>query len=397
MIPTVRLREIDTPDALSAWVHHPEPAVFQGMDLRGIPLDPIMVAGCSFLGCEMDPEQHRVALAAGCLYLPHVSGTPFQPFRPSLYSPEELYEGYDEDDPNGYVNCLDAQVYVSFMDPVTKQPRPVSADLMILRRLHDASISEALDDLLDGPAASGFPRVVDTRRWSTVAVMGGHHVGRDQDAYGAIARITRALTRQGFFIATGGGPGLMEAANLGAWSAGFEDGCLDQALRTLARAPFYDHPAWLSVGWRARKEFGTPIDPMACRNLGIPTWFYGHEPPNVFATHIAKFFENSIREDSLLAIALAGVIYGPGSAGTIQEVFQDACQNYYRTCAGVRSPMVLFGRSFWDPTNPGQGSGLPVAPLLYALAEKQGFANDVILADTEDEVVNAIISHPPRS
>ena len=32
-------------------------------------------------------------------------------------------------------------------------------------------------------------------------------------------------------------------------------------------------------------------------SLGVPTWFYGHEPPNLFATRIAKFFTNALRED----------------------------------------------------------------------------------------------------
>ena len=34
------------------------------------------------------------------------------------------------------------------------------------------------------------------------------------------------------------------------------------------------------------------------RSLGIPTWFYGHEPPNVFCDGIGKYFSNAIREDA---------------------------------------------------------------------------------------------------
>jgi hypothetical protein len=74
-------------------------------------------------------------------------------------------------------------------------------------------------------------------------------------------------------------------------------------------------------------------------SVGIPTWFYGHEPINVFPTHHAKYFSNSVREEGLLAIAKHGVIYAPGSAGTIQEIFQDAAQNHYGTYTEV-SPMV---------------------------------------------------------
>ncbi|MGI8754319.1 MAG: LOG family protein, partial [Acidimicrobiales bacterium] len=77
------------------------------------------------------------------------------------------------------------------------------------------------------------------------------------------------------------------------------------------------------------------------RSIGIPTWLYGHEPPTPLASAHAKYFENSVREDGLLAIAKAGVIYAQGSAGTLQEVFQDAAQNYYGSVDGVRSPMVF--------------------------------------------------------
>jgi hypothetical protein len=32
----------------------------------------------------------------------------------------------------------------------------------------------------------------------------------------------------------------------------------------------------------------------------IPTWFYGYEPPDVFASAMAKYFSNALREDVLL-------------------------------------------------------------------------------------------------
>ena len=38
-------------------------------------------------------------------------------------------------------------------------------------------------------------------------------------------------------------------------------------------------------------------------SLGIPTWYYGNEPPNLFASHAGKYFFNSVREDGLVSIA----------------------------------------------------------------------------------------------
>jgi predicted Rossmann-fold nucleotide-binding protein len=76
-------------------------------------------------------------------------------------------------------------------------------------------------------------------------------------------------------------------------------------------------------------------------SIGIPTWLYGHEPPTPLATEHAKYFDNSIREDGLLALATAGVVFAPGRAGTLQEIFQDAAQNYYESVADRFSPMVF--------------------------------------------------------
>src|SRR5260370_38022412 len=62
----------------------------------------------------------------------------------------------------------------------------------------------------------------------------------------------------------------------------------------------------------------------------LPTWYYGHEPTTPFATHIAKYFQNSIREDGLIALAVHGIVSASGRAGTLQEIFQDTVRNYYR-------------------------------------------------------------------
>jgi hypothetical protein len=183
----------------------------------------------------------------------------------------------------------------------------------------------------------------------------------------------------------------MEAANMGAHFAPFQDGALETARETLLGAPDYRSTGWLTSAWRARREsLAAGVRPGT--SLGVPTWFYGHEPPNVWASQIAKLFDNSIREEGLLALASHGIIFAPGNAGTVQEIFQDGCQNYYRTC-GHASPMILLGTSFWDPgaakgkTRP---KAKPVWPLLEALGREGGFREHVHLTDDPEEILRII-------
>jgi predicted Rossmann-fold nucleotide-binding protein len=121
--------------------------------------------------------------------------------------------------------------------------------------------------------------------------------------------------------------------------------------------------------------------------LAIPTWFYGHEPSNLFGTHIAKYFSNSLREDGLLAIALHGIVYAPGSAGTHQEIFQDAAQNHYTTFRYV-SPMVFLGVQHWE-----EEKGL--FGLLQRLAAGKPYAELLHLTDDPTDAVAWIVDHPP--
>ena len=119
-------------------------------------------------------------------------------------------------------------------------------------------------------------------------------------------------------------------------------------------------------------------------NLSIPTWLYGHEPPAPFATRIAKFFNNSIREDTILTEAYGGIIYMPGGAGTLQEVFQEAVQNHY-VSLGYPSPMIFVGRKHWTETT-------PVYPFMEQMIKTGQYRNLILdLVDTDDEIISAIM------
>ena len=126
-------------------------------------------------------------------------------------------------------------------------------------------------------------------------------------------------------MVTGGGPGAMEAANLGALLSDRGDDDLDAAIARLAASPDQrDRAAYMGAAFEVFETFGG----RGRDNLAIPTWYYGFKPSNPFATHIAKYFSNSLREDGLVMIALDGIVYLPGRAGTVQEAFQDAAQEH---------------------------------------------------------------------
>ncbi|MFI8522069.1 LOG family protein [Streptomyces sp. NPDC085481] len=311
-----------------------------------------------FLGCAMQPEAAAKVRADGALVFPPVPDLPFDPYRARLYSPEELFEGVAE---HPYASTPDALAYDWFQR--TKADGDVFASM--LRSIHDDAISDALDEHLAGARVVG--------------VMGGHAMGRGTDAYAGAARLGRSLTRSGLTVATGGGPGAMEAANLGAYTAPLADDVLDEAQELLAKAPSFTPSVtdWARAAFEVRSRW-----PRGGDSVGIPTWFYGHEPPNAFAARIGKYFANATREDGLLARSTAGVVFLPGAAGTVQEIFDNATPNYYES-RGTPTPMVLVNQAHWTER-------LPTWPLLRALAAERPMAARIALVDSIDEAPQAL-------
>lgn len=372
-------REIETTAALEEWLASPSrtnDVAFQGLDLTKYDetMRALDLRGCIFIGCHMSTGLGAHIGKSKCLNIPPLPGKPFDPFRVSLYTPEELLDGFDVGHPESYAKTPDAVIYAHYKDPNNS-----GLDDVLARRIHDFSIGDALDDNIAAWAGEGV-----------VGIMGGHSVPRGTPAYVAAAQLSRTLAREGFLVVTGGGPGVMEAGNLGVYVAPHSDDALDDAIRELATAPAHDDPNYLVPSFRIRQKFPPPPK-RAFRSLGVPTWFYGHEQPNIFATYIAKYFENSVREEGLLAIASRGVIFAEGSAGTLQEIFQNACQNYYRSYRQSAVAMILFGVDYWNPPGDGTaGRSKKVYPLLMKVAAEAGFAHLVRVTDSIEEIAAMI-------
>ena len=290
---------------------------------------------------------------------------PFQPIRNTVYTAQELFDGYQPSVAGSYGTTMDFRSYQWFVK--TGRSTPIDPYAAMMRALHDSSVTFDVGAIIAG------------RR--VVGIMGGHQLPRDSAAYRSIAELGRDLARRGMLVCTGGGPGAMEAGHLGAALSGHEDAQLDAAISVLRAMPNMPtlirivgpdgtaDPAlvqiahdWFAPAWEMSRAI---VDPVA--SISIPTWHYGHEPTTPFATHIAKLFQNSIREDGLLTIARQGIVFTQGSAGTLHEVFQDAEQNFYATghpeAAGpLFSPMIFLDSDYWT-------NKLPVHQLVDALFE----------------------------
>ena len=315
---------------------------------------------CCFFGCTI-PAKMEGNIGSTCLVFPRM-GRVYKAFESKLYTGESLYEGYDPEDGQSFGTCFDSRVYSDYIEKGTH-----CEDIRetLGRSLHDHAISDAMYDFLGH---------YDEKQ--VVAVMGGHAVLRTDEAYRKVALISKTLTENGKIMASGGGPGAMEATHFGAWMAGRDETEVDAALEILKTAPSFKDEGWMRTAFEVRKKYPQKV----YRSLGIPTWFYGHEPATPFATDIAKYFMNSVREDILLSIAKGGIIYSPGSAGTLQEIFQDAAQNHYETF-GASSPMVFLGVDYYTRE-------VPVYPLLVDLQERGRYKG--LLLSITDEAAEAI-------
>ena len=132
----------------------------------------------------------------------------------------------------------------------------------------------------------------------------GSSRAKEQDKYYRLAYETAFnLGKLGYAIITGGGPGIMEAANRGAHDSGT-----------------------LSVGL----------------NIEIPT----EQHPNKYQNLSLKFDYFFVRKVMLLKYSLAYVIF-PGGFGTFDELFE--ALTLIQTGKSYKFPLILFGSEFWSP------------------------------------------------
>lgn len=362
------INQISTFEGLLKNGHSLVNCTVQALDFRPLKLDwgNFKIKNTLFLGCQMSLDDEMLLRKKGANIYHAPEDLPYDPFRTQLYTWKELCKTVND-------QSHDLRVYDHFS---TQRFNPTINEAL-WQRIHDHAIDNSLRKLLKFDDQG----MTDRR---CVAIMGGHSMARTASCYRKTVVTAKLLGEHGYFVASGGGPGIMEAANLGAYLAGQPASAVDKALDILKEAPHYTDEGYHETALAVLAAY-----PEGQENLAIPTWFYGHEPSNLFASHIAKYFSNSIREDTLLAVALYGIVYAPGSAGTTQEIFMDAAQNHYATF-NYYSPMVFLGRERYEIET-------MLYPLLRQLSFGKTYHDLMCLTDEPTEVLAFLQTHQPIS
>ena len=335
-----------------------------------------------------------------------------------LYTIDDLLAGLDPADKLSYLATYDFKQFAGFVKAGGAAPGDIQD--RISQATHDAGIAQGLQEYI----LAGKP---------LVGIMGSHSTARTDASFKMTADLCRRLSREGYLIATGGGPGAMEAGHFGAWFANSTDAAYAAALAELAkvpRIPNFDglldddgvmvpgkEPVveqahdWLMAARRARDL----ADAAPGESVAIATWLYGAEPTMPFATAYAKYFQNSIREEALVHGASAGIVYARGGGGTIREIFQDVEQNYYARSVADFTPMIFVDPDvYWnrdatfenDDLDHGKvlTKGLRLDDLMrriFALALNEGMRADCLakvrFTTDFDEVVRILDAHAPVS
>jgi hypothetical protein len=173
-------------------------------------------------------------------------------------------------------------------------------DRRLLRRKHETLASDVA--LIAAEFLAGFQKVQEIDR-PAVSMFGSARVGESEPAY-RFARETAGLfARAGFAVVTGGGPGVMEAANRGCQEAN-----------------------GLSVGF----------------NIVL-----AHEQGLNAYCDLSLTFEHFYARKTMFVKAAEGFVIFPGGFGTLDELFESLTLIQTGKIGGF--PVVLCDSAYWAP------------------------------------------------
>jgi hypothetical protein len=206
---------------------------------------------------------------------------------------------------------------------------------------------EEQDDLRLGRIHDEIERGFDALRdiEDGVSVFGSARIGADHRWYELAREVSACLVEHGFSVITGGGPGLMEAANRGAAEAG-----------------------GLSVGLNIELPHEQHVNPYANRSLQFHYFF--------------------ARKLMFVRYARAFVIL-PGGFGTLDEMFE--CLTLIQTDRIKHFPAILVDSEHWQPLLEWIDRGLEDKGMISATDKDL-----LMVADTPQEVCDHVLRASER-
>jgi uncharacterized protein (TIGR00730 family) len=150
-----------------------------------------------------------------------------------------------------------------------------------------------------GEFAQGFEEMADVDK--AVTIFGSARLKADDPYHAKAERLAASLATQGYAVITGGGPGIMEAGNKGAFEAGG-------------------------------------------RSIGLNVDLPHEQDPNPYQTDELKFRYFFVRKVMLVKYSTAFVVF-PGGFGTIDELFE--ALTLVQTKKVTPFPIFLVGVEYW--------------------------------------------------
>ena len=190
-----------------------------------------------------------------------------------------------------------------------------------------------------GEFIEGFDTLASVDK--AVTIFGSARIGPDDPHYDAAVETARLLTKAGFAVITGAGPGIMEAGNKGAQIGGGR-----------------------SIG---------------C-NIELPF----EQGANPYVDTLVNFRYFFVRKTMFIKYSVAFIIF-PGGFGTLDELFE--ALTLIQTGKIYRFPVILFGRYYW--------AGLLRWLQTRVLSEGKISAGDLdlmLVTDDPAEAVQAIVT-----
>src|SRR6186997_1723582 len=183
---------------------------------------------------------------------------------------------------------------------IESNERRETSDQRILERTHEDLANDVA--IIASEFLGGFQKVLEIDR-PAVSIFGSARVGEDSRPY-TQARATATLFAEAHFaVVTGGGPGVMEAANRGCKEGG-----------------------GLSVGF----------------NIALP-----HEQGLNPYCDLSMTFKHFYARKTMFVKAAEGFVIFPGGFGTLDEAFE--ALTLIQTGKVLHFPVVLFDADYWAP------------------------------------------------